>query len=34
MPFIQQTVRTFTRSDIESLPTGQNGVYGLFRPNT
>jgi len=34
MPFTQQTARQFTRSDIESLRAGQNGVYGLFKPNT
>lgn len=34
MPFTQQTVRSFTRSDIESLKEGLNGVYGLFKPNT
>jgi len=31
MPFIQQTPRVFTCSDIEVLTPGQSGVYGLFR---
>jgi hypothetical protein len=31
MPFPNQTSRTFTRADVESLNKGQNGCYGLFK---
>ncbi len=31
MAFVQQTSRSFTRQDIESLSQNQCGVYGIFR---
>lgn len=31
MPFIQQTIRTFNRQDIEALNPNQYGVYGIFK---
>ena len=34
MPFGNNTVRPFTRADVESINPGQNGVYGLFRTGT
>jgi hypothetical protein len=34
MPFIEQTPRPFTHSDISSLNPNQRGVYGILRnPN-
>ena len=33
MPFTQQPPRAFTRENITALSPGQNGVYGLFKPN-
>jgi hypothetical protein len=33
MAFVQQTARAFNRAAIERLNPGQNGVYGLFKPN-
>ena len=31
MPFVQQTVRAFTRENVEAITPGQIGVYGLFK---
>ncbi len=31
MPFIPQTPRVFTKTDVESLTPNQYGVYGIFR---
>ena len=33
MPFPQQTPRVFSKANIEAIPPGQMGVYGLFRQN-
>ena len=33
MPFVAQQPRPFTRAGIEALAQGQNGVYGIFKPN-
>jgi len=32
MPFPQQPNQLFNRSEVESLKSGQSGVYGLYRP--
>lgn len=34
MPFPKQTPRTFNRTNIESINSGQIGCYGLYRGNT
>jgi hypothetical protein len=31
MPFVNQTPRPFTRTDVESLKENQMGVYAIFR---
>jgi hypothetical protein len=31
MPFPKQTSRPYTKADVESLPTGRDGCYGIFK---